>query len=362
MILSHNFFHVIPPFPGENEMSFEMTRFWNVFFQIWDSNFVDILRPIFSFFGFYAVYIFIFLSGYGLTKKMNNLISMKYGSNIEWNREGLVNGLVLAFENSFKQIFKIIKLSLIGIMLIVFFRYLMGMDYDLRAFFLDYLQFLTFSENLIPGRLYFFVSSWWFLALIVQLYLLFPFLYIIQKKSKYISIGLTVIALIFGASCYLSDTNLPIFATPITNAVIFAFGIYFAEGHKIRKDKLIYLFLLTPLTFVFQTFFPISFLVICMALLCTYSAKKTQIFLKKHPLLLEFVLFLGSISMYCYIIHTELRNYAAETLIHSSEIPMFDLHMTYLGYLFMTVIVSGFIVFLKSFLAGAKIKKIKKSN
>ena len=343
-------------------MSFEMTRFWNVFFQIWDSNFVDILRPVFSFFGFYAVYIFIFLSGYGLTKKMNNLIDMKYGSDIEWNREDLVNGFVLTFENSFKQIFKIIKLSLIGIMLIVFFRYLMGMDYDQRAFLLDYLQFLTFSENLIPGRLYFFVSSWWFLALIVQLYLLFPFLYIIQKKSKYIFIGLTVIALIFGAGCYLSGTNFPIFATPIANAVIFVFGIYFAEGYKIRKDMLIYLFLLTPLTFVFKTFFPLSFFVICMALLCIYSAKKTQIFLEKHPLLSNFVFYLGSISMYCYIIHTELRNYAAETLIHSSAIPMFDIHMTYLGYLFMTIIVSGLIVFLKNILAGTKIKKENKPN
>ncbi len=64
-ILSHNFFHLFPPITFQNEMAFEAQNFAR-FLQ--DFSWKNVLNCFFSFFGFYGVYIFIFLSGYGLTK------------------------------------------------------------------------------------------------------------------------------------------------------------------------------------------------------------------------------------------------------------------------------------------------------
>lgn len=64
-ILLHNFFHLIVPLKCQNEMSLDencVVKFISKF------SISESINIFFSFFGFYGVYIFIFLSGYGLTK------------------------------------------------------------------------------------------------------------------------------------------------------------------------------------------------------------------------------------------------------------------------------------------------------
>lgn len=68
-IMSHNFFHWVPPVTYENEMHFYPMYFLR-FLQ--DFTWPDAINCLFSFWGFYGVYLFIFLSGYGLTKSFAN--------------------------------------------------------------------------------------------------------------------------------------------------------------------------------------------------------------------------------------------------------------------------------------------------
>ena len=60
-IVLHNFFHWMPPSPGENEFVFD-ERIHNNFFSILTSTPTEIINVLFSYFGHYGVQIFIFIS------------------------------------------------------------------------------------------------------------------------------------------------------------------------------------------------------------------------------------------------------------------------------------------------------------
>ena len=94
-IVAHNYFHFLPPVTGENEMTFSPEHIQNVLMFIW-ANPLDAFHPIVSFFGHYGVHIFIFLSGYGLTKKC---LSSNFGTLSELYRV------------SIRKIVQVIKLS-----------------------------------------------------------------------------------------------------------------------------------------------------------------------------------------------------------------------------------------------------------
>ncbi len=64
-ILLHNFFHWVEPVTYQNEMSFTAN---SVYCFMEEFSAAETVNGFFSFFGFYGVYVFIFLSGYGLTK------------------------------------------------------------------------------------------------------------------------------------------------------------------------------------------------------------------------------------------------------------------------------------------------------
>lgn len=154
-ILSHNFFHLFPPITFQNEMSFNaeyVSQFLNNF------NWPNIINCFFSFFGFYGVYIFIFLSGYGLTKKFQQISSSP-------------------FYFILKRIAKVYKLLLFSIIV-----YLCVAP---EIKFKGLLYVLTLTANFDAVTLYAACGPWWFFALIIQLYILFLFLYKIISKDAF---------------------------------------------------------------------------------------------------------------------------------------------------------------------------------
>lgn len=152
-ILSHNFFHLFPPITFQNEMSF-YPQYFSQFLQ--DFELKNIINCFFSFFGFYGVYIFIFLSGYGLTKKFQQRDNSPFSFII-------------------KQIFKIYKLLLFSVVIYLFLA--------AEIKFKGLLYVLTLSSNFDAVTLYAACGPWWFFALIIQLYLLFYFFYKIISKD-----------------------------------------------------------------------------------------------------------------------------------------------------------------------------------
>ena len=69
VIVLHNFLHVMPQSPGENEMDFDARRGAAVVELASRTNSAATPRLLFWSFGHYGVQIFIFLSAYGLTRK-----------------------------------------------------------------------------------------------------------------------------------------------------------------------------------------------------------------------------------------------------------------------------------------------------
>ncbi|WP_302546968.1 acyltransferase family protein [Coprobacter fastidiosus] len=76
LIVLHNFYHVLPQAPIENEFSFNIENTNYYFKTVIDSfstiSITSLFTDFFSFFGHYGVALFIFLSGYGLTIKYSS--------------------------------------------------------------------------------------------------------------------------------------------------------------------------------------------------------------------------------------------------------------------------------------------------
>ncbi len=289
LIVAHNYFHFLPPVTGENEMTFSPEHIQNVLMFIL-ANPLDAFHPFVSFFGHYGVHIFIFLSGYGLTKKC-------LSSNLHTVSE--------LYSVSIKKILQVVKLSFVGLLFLCVYRALVTQDPITRDFFLQYLKFLTFTENLRPGKLYYFVSVWWFLALIVQFYLLFPWIYRFCRKASTRKFFLVcALFVLLAAMLYkpMLDQQLYVYATPLGQFSVFALGVYFAMGKTLPKNSWVVLLICLPLGFIYLPFFHLSFVTVTLLALIIYEHFKKPSW--AYSKVLQFV---GSISMYIYIVHGDMR-------------------------------------------------------
>lgn len=71
IVVSHNYWRNVLPAIGENEMLFSVRHVSNAINAVMMRP-SEFLNPFFSLFGHYGVHLFIFLSAYGLTKKLSN--------------------------------------------------------------------------------------------------------------------------------------------------------------------------------------------------------------------------------------------------------------------------------------------------
>lgn len=291
MIVAHNYFHQVKPFPGENEMVFNAETFWNTVFQIVDHPF-DAFHPIASFFGHYGVHIFLFMSGYGLTKKALGYVQ-KHGG-ISW---------LDLWKVSLNQIAKIVSLTLVGVSILCLYKYIAWGTLPNVEFFTKYLVFLTFTENLRPGDFGYFVTVWWFMALIVQFYLLFPIIFKGLSRHAYLTLFVGVLCQLLAVALYqpLLDEHVLVYATPIGHMVLFMLGGYLAMGRRLSCWIVLPLVVVLPLTFVDPDFFHLSFVAVTVFLMLTYGLFRERLIASKT------LLWIGGMSMFIYIVHGDLR-------------------------------------------------------
>lgn len=155
-ILLHNFFHLLAPVTYQNEMFFAQK---SVFRFIQDFSFSESINALFSFFGFYGVYVFIFLSGYGLSKAFTTAPALS------------------GFRFTVKHALKVYKLFLISVGLYVLYVY---PDVNFKAL----LHSLSLTNNFFADRVFLVNGPWWFFSLIIQLYVVFTLLYYFLKRGK----------------------------------------------------------------------------------------------------------------------------------------------------------------------------------
>lgn len=287
LIIAHNYFHCLEPLIGENEMVFGQSNFNNFLMALKQTPY-DLLRPFFSFFGHYGVHIFIFLSGYGLTKKCFNQNITEFSS---------------LYRISFGQIFKIVKLTLVGFVFLLIFQWLVFGESNWLGYLKGYGEFLTFSQNLRPDKIYSLVSVWWFLCLIVQFYLVFPLLYRLATDNKRAFICLSVLAVLASVVLYkpLLAQKIYVYATPLGHLAVFALGMHFALGRSVPQWSIAVALVIFPFSLINEAFFHLSFISVVLLSIALYDRFKERV---RSVSVLHFI---GGLSMFLYIVHGDMR-------------------------------------------------------
>ncbi len=288
MIAMHNFFHMLPPKFGENEQDFDLFRV-ETYMQLIFNQPELFFQATFSFLGHYGVQIFIFLSAYGLTKKY-------------------INSKIIYTDFLKKRILKIYPAFLLSI--VIWAIYTGFNDGGPINVILDrwklVLTKLIFISNFIPGHLYKLNGPWWFVSLIVQFYIIFPFmLYIYKKYSTIGLINISFAALLLTA--YLQPiVNIPLPGTVLTHIPELSIGIFLAnqKNFTINYFTILIILIIFILSNFYYYFWFLSYSSSLILLLIFFQ----NMLLKSNQILTKIILFIGSISMYIFYINGFMRD------------------------------------------------------
>jgi len=287
MIIMHNFFHWLPPLIGENEQGLNIERV-KIYFQVITNQPELFIQSTLAFLGHYGVQVFLFLSAYGLSKKYAN-------SKISY-------GLFLK-----KRILKIYPVFIFSILAWVVYT---GMFHDGPiALIVDNWKEiffkLTFISNFIPGQLYTLNGPWWFVSLIIQFYIVFPFIIYLYKKYHNlalisISIGGLVLAILLRPM-----VDIQLGGTILLHLPELSLGIFLAKEKEFTLNycSILFIILIFILSNLYTPLWYLSFSSAIVLLLMIFQS----IVLKSNKIFKKSIIFIGSISMYIFYINGFMR-------------------------------------------------------
>lgn len=319
-IVLHNFLHWTNDL-GENENSLDPNRIYH-FFDIIANEPLMWFNAFFTYTGPFFLPLFIFLSGYGLTKKYmkNDTISYK-------------NYII-------PRLAKLYGLWIFGLIIcyFLFSKYTPGN----LGWYLQYaIKSLTLYNNLSIWRIYLSIlGPWWYFAMAVQLYLLFPVLYIVIKKYNKKGFFLLLIInylLIYVLTPIAKKYEVPIFGNFLGHTPEFILGIGFA----MFKDFRISWKMVMPILCLFiasnflENFFPFYYLSITIILLFIFYPIYRSKF--ENNFIFKSLVFIGGISMFMYLINGPLRAYY---VFYFQERPTLEITLASLMHLLFVIIAS----------------------
>jgi peptidoglycan/LPS O-acetylase OafA/YrhL len=282
LIVLHNYFHWVPPNPGENEFIFNAQNAKNVFSIISDS-YLNIVNVLFSFFGHYGVQLFVFISGYGLSK---SFISKQQ------NFSTFIK----------KRASKIYPAFLIGILVLIIYNAIVYSQLPSKNLVVELLYKISMIHTLLPDRALSINGPWWFYGLIMQLYFIFiPVFYVIKRwewKGFLLTLVLSYL-LIYCLYTPLIQNNIFIMANAPGHIPEFALGIFLALKPKLTikiwyLPLLLLIFILGNFSF---SFFPFTFITI------TYLSIIILYLFREEHKYFTVIKFYGKISMYLFAVH-----------------------------------------------------------
>lgn len=291
LICLHNFFHWLPPSPGENEFLFFADCINNLFSMLAEKpqEFVNIL---FSYFGHFGVQMFLFVSGYGLAVSM---------------QKNEKNWLPFFWE----RIKKLYPLLIVGVL----FLFLTTILAEGRIFSdteqTELCYKLFFIHTLVPGSALTLNGPWWFFALILQLYIFFPLLYRLTKRfgwKAFLSICIISYAIIYIYKFKLGlfDGEMIMMNTP-GHLPEFCLGILLATNRQ-PKMSIIWLIAAVALFVLgnfYKYFYPLTFLAITIITIFIYQGLKA-IPIRKQ-IVKKSLVYIGGLSMAIFAVHGALR-------------------------------------------------------
>ena len=217
MIVFHNLYHNINQHPSQNEFSFSKHKIYSLF-DIAQNNYTDLIRALFSYFGHYGVQLFIFLSAYGLAKKYKN-------NYVEKNK-------------IFLRAYYNLILPFVYLLFILLLYMLIIQKANLLEIINEYgfPIFLKIIAINIPGYSLSPVGPWWFIPMILQFYMIFPFLINLYKKHK--EVILIVISVLAIISTILLKKKI-LYFNVLGHVPVICLGIYFAYN-KVKIPRKVF--------------------------------------------------------------------------------------------------------------------------
>lgn len=318
LIVLHNYFHWVSPSIGENEFIFNAAYTKNLI-GVLSNSFADSVHALFSFFGHYGVQLFVFISGYGLSKSFSHR-KQRY---LPFVRQRLI---------------KLYPAFLIGIVVLLIYNGIVYAYVPNKTWLLQMLLKLAMVQNLFPRQALTIVGPWWFYSLILQLYLLFiPIYYVIKKYNwkGFLCVSITSYVLIYVLYRLLLDLDIFIMANAPGHIPEFALGILLALYPNVKIKKWVVPALL--LVFVVGNFyfalFPFTFISITYLLVVVVL----QLF-KRETMLSRFIVFYGALSMFLFAIHGFFRKPYFVNTAEASANPFITIALGLLYLLTVTVI------------------------
>lgn len=301
MIAIHNYFHVRQGFHIENEMTFSpdnIRQFWG---HITSLNLDDTVAAWFSLLGHYGVQLFIFFSAYGLS--------------IQYARH---QGSDFAFVGH--RLKKIYFLMLFGIVVALIFAYAPfndrpGVLWVTRDTLLLGSTLNAFSRAHIYGL---FKGPFWFFGLIIQVYVLFPWIYRYATSGgrRTMALGFAIAYAALYAGYYLGlGTSINVMGSVIGHAPEVLLGIALAR-YGVPKLSSLHALPLAALFIASQIWewaYVLSFA--CVTLLLIWIAESIKPHL--NDVTKRTLIYTGKISMIIFIVNAcvrDLRYFDSHTL------------------------------------------------
>lgn len=290
LIVSHNYFHTRTGFGLENEESFNSENIQLFLDYFKNFNISNWIAALFGFLGHYGVQIFIFFSAYGLT--------IQYGKKNS-----------TTFQFIFYRLKKIYFLLFFGIIFCIILYWLQGKPmtfYDIaKKSFLLGTTASSFTSWYLTSM---FAGPFWFFALIIQLYLLFPVFYkwITSFRLKKLWIPFLLSYLLIYPLHYLTTNNhLSLFGNIFGHLPEVFLGISMAyfKIRNINKSLLLIAFPVFILSQYFEFLFPLSFL--SMTIILIYFISFLENITSRN--IKNIILFSGEISMILFIVNGRFR-------------------------------------------------------
>ncbi len=291
-ILFHNYFHWVIPSFGENEFEFSVSRVEG-FLGAFPCSFPDAVNLAFSFLGHFGVQIFIFISGYGLARSVA-------ARRVEWS------------DFFVSRLQKLYPTYLVSVMILIVLMFYNSSQLPDSVFFHQVWRKIVLVSNLFPREALSINGPWWFYSLIVQLYLLFPLVLYLIKRSPFlwlvVLLSVSYILLWF-VNPLLDETGLNLWQNAPGHIPEFAFGVFLATKPKIRFAPVVYIIALVVfcLSNFYKQLWPFGFIAITIVVVGFYKLL-SSLGTGHHILpLKKTLIYYGNLSMFLFAIHGFLR-------------------------------------------------------
>lgn len=295
-IILHNYFHLFKGIIIENEFEYHSNSFSDLWVSLSNSIILFIINFL-SLYGHYGVVAFFFVSGYGLASKYKNL-------QLEQN---------FIFRNTIKLWRLFVPILTIYIILSILKSFLTVDLYSaiyqsIRTLY-NALYRLLFISNFSTNHVFDICGPWWFFSAILQLYILYKYIFSKSKSSFYlIIIAISMIVLqIFIYNYNPNSLKIIRYNSPAWIPT-FILGILTAT-HKIKIPIILFILLggacflidASPFTWILgYSFFIIAFLSVLYIIKKTCCAK--------------FFIWTGQLSAYLFVINVFVRTFIYLTI------------------------------------------------